>query len=142
MEAPAPPHLMADDPLVSFFWEGARAGELRIQRCQSCGTFIHLPRPICRVCLSFDLQPEAVSGRGTLYSFTITNRAFHPFFVSRLPYVVAVVELEEQPELRVVTNLVGLDGRRPEFDMPVQVSFEELAPGAVIPVFSPSGAGR
>jgi uncharacterized OB-fold protein len=129
------------DPQTEFFWEGVRAGELRILRCQSCGTYIHLPRPICRNCLSFDLAPEVVSGRGKVYSFTTTYRAFHPFFVDRLPYLVAVVELDEQKELRLVTNLVGLNGREPQFDEPVQVSFEELAPGYPLPVFAPIGAG-
>jgi hypothetical protein len=135
-----PPDI-GDDPQTAFFWEGTRAGELRIQRCQACGTYIHLPRPVCRNCLSFDLAPEVVSGKGTVYSFTTTQRAFHPFFADRLPYVVAVVELAEQKELRLVTNLVGLNGRSPEFGMPVEVGFEELAPGYVIPVFSPAGAG-
>lgn len=138
METVNPPPLV-DDPLSAFFWEGTRQGELRIQRCQACGTFIHLPRPVCRHCLSFDLAPAVVSGRGTVHSFTITHRAFHPFFVDRLPYVLAVVELVEQKGLRMVTNLVGLDGREPEFDAPVEVGFSELAPGLVIPVFTPAG---
>lgn len=137
-ETISPPDI-GQDPQTAFFWEGARAGELRIMRCQNCGYYIHLPRPVCRNCLSFDVAPEAVSGRGTLYSFTITHRAFHPFFADRLPYVVAVVELEEQRDLRFVTNLVGLDNRSPVFGEPVQVGFEELAPGYVIPVFSPVG---
>jgi uncharacterized OB-fold protein len=128
------------DPQTEFFWEGARAGELRIQRCQNCKTYIHLPRPVCRVCHSFDLAPEKVSGRGTVYSFTITQRAFHPFYVDRLPYVVAIIELPEQKDLRLVTNLVNLNGQSPTFGMQVEVGFEELAPGYVIPVFSPVGA--
>jgi uncharacterized OB-fold protein len=142
-QAPTPPPL-PDDPLTNFFWEGARNGQLLIQRCQSCGTYIHMPRPICRNCHSVDLAPEPVSGRGTLYSWTQTFKAFHPFFVDRVPYVLATVTLPEQEGLQVMSNLVGIDQARVESDarigMPVAVDFEELAPGYVIPVFRPAGA--
>src|SRR5439155_607073 len=78
-----------------------------IQRCSACGTYIHLPRPVCRACRSFDLAPTEVSGRGTVYSFTETYKAFHPFFVDRVPFLLATVELEEQTGLMLLSNLVG-----------------------------------
>ncbi len=98
MERPSPPPIEIDST-TAFFWEGTRAGELRILRCQSCGMYIHLPRPICRRCHSFDLAPNRVSGRGTLYSFTQTFKAFHPYFVDQVPYLLATVTLAEQPGL-------------------------------------------
>jgi len=74
----------------------------------------------------------------TVYSFTETRKAFHPFFVDRIPYLVVVVELEEQPGLRVVSNLVGVAEPDVRFGMPVTVGFEQLAPDLTIPVFSPA----
>jgi uncharacterized OB-fold protein len=98
-----------------------------------------MPRPVCRNCQSFELAGERVSGRGTLYSWTQTFKAFHPFFVDRVPYVVATVTLAEQPGLQFMANLVGVDADRVDeqarIGMPVEVDFEELAEGYVVPVF-------
>jgi uncharacterized OB-fold protein len=132
------PPIPVPDRYTGFFWQGASDRKLLILRCQKCGTYIHLPRPVCRVCQSFDLSPEEVSGRGTLYSYTITYKAFHPFFVDRVPYVIAVVDLAEQAGLRLVSNLVGVDQAAIEFGMPLQVDFEELDPDLTIPVFRPA----
>jgi uncharacterized OB-fold protein len=139
MQQPAPPTPVSD-PLSDFFWDGARQGRLLIQRCQRCGTYIHLPRPVCRSCRSFDLAPEEVSGRGTVYSFTETHKAFHPFFVDRVPYLLASVELEEQVGLRLLTNLVGVAEPDARIGMDVQVEFEWLSPEVAIPVFRPTAA--
>jgi uncharacterized protein len=125
-------------PLTAFFWDGARRGELWIQRCRACGTFIHLPRPVCRNCRSFDLAGERVSGRATLYTYTVTMKAFHPFFVDRLPYVVATVELAEQPGLMLLTNLVDVAEADIRIGMDLEVGFEALSPALTIPVFRPA----
>jgi uncharacterized protein len=142
LQAGPPP--VSPDPLADFFWAGAREGRLMIQRCQACGTYIHLPRPVCRSCRSFDLAPAQVSGRGTVYTFTETHRPFHPFFVDRVPYLLAAVELEEQAGLRVLSNLVGLDDSdvpgEARIGMTVEVDFERLSDELVIPVFRPAGA--
>ncbi|MFM2070488.1 MAG: hypothetical protein RLZZ623_751 [Actinomycetota bacterium] len=135
MDHPLPPAL-PDDPLTAFFWAAARNRELWIQRCQSCGTYIHLPRPVCRNCQSFDLAGERVSGRGTLYSVTETFKAFHPFFVDRVPYLLATVTLVEQEGLQFLTTLIA--GPDVRIGMDVEVDFQELAPGYVIPVFRPT----
>ena len=137
----ARPPAIPNDPLTTNFWQGARHGELWIQRCRSCGTYIHLPRPVCRNCQSFDVAGERVSGRGTLYSFTQTFKAFHPFFVDRVPYIIATVTLAEQEGLQFLTNLVGIDETEARMGMDVEVDFEELAQGYVIPVFKPLTAG-
>ncbi len=141
MSTPPP---LQDDPLTNFFWEAARSHELHIQRCQVCGTYIHMPRPICRNCHSFDLTGERVSGQATLYSYTQTFKAFHPYFVDRVPYVVATVTLPEQDGLQLMTNLVGINQERLDetvrIGMPLEVDFEELADGYVIPVFKPAVA--
>jgi uncharacterized protein len=137
MEHPTPP-LPPRGGIASFFWAGAREGRLLIQRCQRCGTFIHLPRPVCRACRSFDLAPAQVSGRGTVYSFTETHRAFHSFFVDRVPYLLATVELGEQRGLMLLSNLVGVTEPDVRIGMDVLVDFEELSPELTIPVFRPA----
>jgi uncharacterized OB-fold protein len=136
MQAPTPP-LPVTNELTEPFWAGARRGELVIQRCRNCGLFVHLPRPVCRRCQSFDLGHERVSGLGSVYSFTETHKAFHPFFVDRVPYLVAAIELDEQLGLRLLTNLVRVAEPDVRFGMPVQVAFEALAPELTIPVFAP-----
>ncbi len=138
MNTAAPPGV-PDDPLTNFFWEGARAGELRIQRCQACGTYIHLPRPVCRNCRGFDLAGEPVSGMATLYSYTVTHKPFHPFYVDRVPYTVATVELAEQAGLQLLTRLVDIDDDRIEIGMALQVTFEQLSADLTIAVFTAAG---
>lgn len=136
---PAPP----DDQLTSFFWEAARRHELHIQRCQACGTYVHMPRPICRNCQSFDLAGERVSGRGTLYSWTQTFKPFHPYFVDKVPYVIATITLNEQDGLQFMSNLVGIDqanvDEEARMGMEVEVDFQDLGGDYVIPVFKPLG---
>ena len=138
--ATALPPGLPNDPLPTFFWEGARKHELHIQRCQSCGTYIHLPRPVCRNCQSFDLRGEKVSGLGTLYSYTETFKPFHPFFVDRSPYILATIALNEQPVLHLLSNLVDIQNADIKIGMPVQVTFEELDTNYVIPVFTAVGS--
>jgi uncharacterized OB-fold protein len=135
-----PPPTVNPSELTAPFWDAVRAGALAIQRCQGCQTYIHLPRPVCRVCGSFDLRFEPVSGRGVLYSFTSTHKAFHPFFADRVPYLLATVELEEQPGLMFLTNLVGVDYEGARIGMSVAVEFSALTPELVLPVFRPTGA--
>jgi uncharacterized OB-fold protein len=137
---PASPPPIPDDSTTNFFWQAARRHELHIQRCRACGTFIHMPRPVCRGCGSFDLGPERVSGRATLYSWTRTFKAFHPYFVDKLPYVVATVTLAEQEGLQLQTNLVDVDDADVAIGMALEVDFRELAPGYVLPVFRPAAA--
>ena len=129
-----------DDPMTTFFYEAAKVRELHILRCQSCGTYIHLPRPICRNCQSFDLKGEAVSGKATLYTYTVATKPFHPFFVDRVPYIVATVELSEQPKLHLITNLVGIAEADVKIGMALELDFEVLSDELTIPVFRAAGA--
>lgn len=135
-EAPAaePPRPGAD-PLTAFFWEGCREGKLLILRCRACGHYIHPPRPVCSACLSTDLAPSEVSGRGTLYSWTVAHQAFHPWFLDKFPYVLATVTLVEQTGLQMVTNVIDCDEEDLRADAPVEVAFREVAPDLVLPQF-------
>jgi hypothetical protein len=135
------PVLPAPDPLTDFFWAAARQEQLMILRCQVCGFYVHWPRPICPRCHSFALQPAQVSGRGRLYSYTVGVQAFHPWFEARLPYILAVVELEEQPNLKLVSNLVNCPEPEVRMEMPLAVTFEWITPEFSLPMFEPAEAG-
>jgi uncharacterized OB-fold protein len=106
------------------FWAGLRRHQLLILRCDGCRTFVHPPQASCPRCLSLNLAPEAVSGRGTVYSFTVVNREFAPGITP--PYVAALVDLEEQDGLRLVTNLVNLAIGEARIGMPVRVVFFDV----------------
>jgi uncharacterized OB-fold protein len=123
------------DALTAFFWEGAREHKLLIQRCQQCGYYTHPPRDVCRNCLSTELAPSQVSGKGRLYSYTVAHQAFHPAFVDRVPYIVATITLDEQPGLQVLSNVVGCDEDELTMDMPVEVTFEKMDADVVLPMF-------
>lgn len=131
------PPVPAPDPLATFFWEATAERRLDILRCDRCGHYIHYPRPICDRCLGQSSTPATVSGRGTLYSYTEVVQAFHPYYVDKLPYLLAVVELEEEAGLKVTTNLVGVGDLPFRCGIPVEVTFDELAPGFVLPLFRP-----
>jgi uncharacterized OB-fold protein len=114
------------------FWTGGRDGELLIIRCTSCGYLIHPPTPRCPHCLTDAVEPQAVSGRGTVYSYTINRQAWVPGL--EVPFVIAMVELDEQPGLRLMTNIVDCPTEEVEIGMPVEVAFVERGE-AFIPVF-------
>ena len=125
----------AHNALTAFFWEGAREHKLLIQRCQACGFYNHPPRDVCRNCLSTELAPSRVSGKGRLYSYTVAQQAFHPAFVDRVPYIVATITLDEQPGLQILSNMVGCDEDELTMDMPVEVTFEAVDGDVVLPMF-------
>jgi len=132
-----PPPVPVPDPLTQFFWDAAAEGKLMIQRCNDCGQHIHPPRPICRKCLSTDLAPVEVSGRATLYAWTVAEQAFHPYFADKLPYVYATVELHEQ-RTKLITNIVDCSIDDLRADMPVEVVFEPLTDTVTLPKFRPT----
>jgi uncharacterized OB-fold protein len=131
---PLPPIPEQDDS-TAFFWEGARNSQLLMLRCDACGRHIHPPRPVCRHCLSGALSPAVMSGRGSVYSFTVARQAFHPWFADRLPYVIAVIELIEEPGLRMVSNVVGCEIEAINIGADVEVVFEPIAPNVTLPLF-------
>jgi uncharacterized OB-fold protein len=119
------------------FWTGGAERRLMISRCGTCGFLTHPPVPRCPACLSEDIAPSPVSGRGRVYSFTINRQQWNPEI--DVPYVIAVVALEEQPSVRLLTNVVGCAVEEVAIGMPVEVDF--VARGEVhIPVFRPAGA--
>ncbi|MBI1885228.1 MAG: Zn-ribbon domain-containing OB-fold protein [Chloroflexi bacterium] len=120
------------------FWEGARAGELRIQRCRDCRQHVFYPRSMCPLCLSERLEWVTASGRGKVYSYTVIRRAMHPGFQADLPYVLAIVELEEGP--RLTTNIMAAEPEDVSIDMAVEAVFEDVTPEVTLVKFRPSEA--
>jgi len=117
------------------FWDGCRHHELRLQRCDACGTVRHHPRPACPQCASFDYGWVRASGRGTLYTFTIVHGPTLPAFQSRTPYNVAVVQLDEGPFM--VSTIVGCRAEELRIGMPVEVVFEDVDETLSLPRFKP-----
>jgi uncharacterized OB-fold protein len=117
------------------FWDGCRRGELLVQRCSHCGRLRYPAAVVCPGCLSRDCAWDAVSGRGKVFSFVVFHRAYHPAWEGRVPYNVALIELDEGPIM--LSNVVGIDNAKLAVGVPVQIAFESVDESLVIPVFKP-----
>ncbi len=120
---------------TAAFWQGGESGELNIFWCSACSRYFHPPAPVCPDCLGFEVAPVPVSGRGKVVTFTINMQAWTEELAE--PYVVAIVELEEQAGLRFLTNIVGGSPEDVFIDMKVRVAFEQVE-DVWIPVFERS----
>ena len=118
-----------------FFWTSGADGLLRFQECESCDALIHPPQPVCRYCRGHRLRIRAVSGRATLIGFTVSRRFTVPGLPT--PYVVAQVAIEEDPRVRLTTNVVDGDPDRLELGMPMEVVFEHVE-DVWLPQFRPA----
>ena len=118
------------------YWEGCKAHELRIQRCAACGQHQFYPRLYCAQCFSDRVEWVKASGRGKVATFTIVRRPVSPAFADDVPYVVALVTLEEGPTM--MTNIVGIAPERVEIGMPVMVTFDDWSEEIAIAKFKPA----
>ncbi len=128
-----------EDPLVAEFWEHCSRGELRFQRCSECGSWRHLPRFACAECGSDRWTWELSSGRGRIHSWTITHQPLLRDFPEPVPYAVVVVEMDEG--VRIVSGLRSLAPSALELELPVEVLFETVAEGVRFPFFAPRSTG-
>lgn len=119
---PAPGQTVETQP----FWEAANRGQLLLAKCRACGEGHYYPRRRCPHCFSEEVQWEAASGRGTIYSFSVVHH-------KEAPYVAAYVTLDEG--LSVFTNIVDSDPQRVVIGAPVQLAFEASRTGQMVPVF-------
>ncbi|GBC69161.1 hypothetical protein HRbin01_00854 [archaeon HR01] len=124
--------------LTRPLWEGAKRGELLLQRCRRCGKHQWYPRPSCHKCGSLDLEWVKSSGMGTVYSFTVIRRVVGnaPEFSSDIPFVVAEIDLDEG--VRVYSNVVGVKPEEVSVGMRVRVFFEEAGPEISLFKFRPA----
>ena len=127
-------------PETKRFWDGCKKHELWLPFCHDCQTFYWYPRDFCPSCFSWDTEWRRASGRGTVYTFAIQYRAWHPGFADDIPYVTALIDLEEGP--RLYANLVGIepDPKHVRCDMPVEVVFEDISDEISLPKFQPAKA--
>ena len=125
------------------FWAGAARGQLMITRCETCGRYVWYPEPPCRNCGGTRLTWTEVSGRGTLFSWSVVHHAWIPQFAAQVPFVTGLVALDEDPAVRVVSYIVDCVPGELRFDMPVRVVFRPLRYSGVnreviAPMFTPA----
>jgi uncharacterized OB-fold protein len=132
---PAPPATELTEP----FWAGGLSGELRLQQCANCGHIRYPISTICPVCWSADCDWTPLSGRGTVQSHIVFERAYHEAWAGQVPYVVALIELDEGPVL--VSNVVGVQPSAVRVGQPVTVTFARRSAAAALPQFTPVDGG-
>jgi uncharacterized protein len=135
VESAAPRILPPLTDLNRPFWSGGATGDLMIQRCADCRRWTHPESAGCPTC-GGALAHEPVAGTGRIFTFTVNHQPFHPDVPP--PYVIAIVELDDQPELRIATNIVHCDPATLECGTPVQVVFERHGE-VFVPLFEPVG---
>lgn len=129
-----------DDPLDAPYWEAARRGELVVQACRACGKRRFPPRPMCPACQSFDHEWQRMSGAGRVWSFVVPHPPLLPAFAKIAPYNVIVVELADDPSIRMVGNLVKsvageineVDSTTIKIGAAVRVVFQPIADDVVL----------
>lgn len=123
------------------FWDGCARGELLLQRCSQCGAYRHPPSSVCPECLSDACTWETASGLGSVYTYSIVRQALGKDWEGRVPYVVAVIELDEGP--KILSDVVNVAPEEVTIDMPVVVVFDRIDEANVLPLFEPRAkAGR
>lgn len=123
------------NPWAKPFWEAARENRLIIQKCADCSQHVFYPRMLCPQCFSKNLQWVEASGRGTIYSYTVVMNNSPSVFIKDIPYVVALIKLEEG--VQMLSNIVECDSEEVRCDMPVEVTFEKLNEDFTLPKFRP-----
>jgi len=118
------------------FWEACQRHELYVQQCRACGARRYYPRALCPTCLSGDTDWALSSGRGTVYTYTVTYQNQAAGFRDALPYVLAYVELDDG--MRLLTNIVDCAPDAVRIGMPVEVVFDDVTPEVTLPKFKPA----
>ncbi|RIK39024.1 MAG: hypothetical protein DCC58_15895 [Chloroflexi bacterium] len=135
-----PRPLPVPDPTTLPYWESVKAHAMRIQRCNDTGKFFFYPRGVSPFTLSKNISWEPVSGSGTLYTYTIVHRHYHPGFASEIPYVVALVELDEG--VRIMADLVDVepDPQKIKIGSRVEVVYDDVTEEVTLPRFRLAGS--
>jgi hypothetical protein len=115
------------------FWDACRRRELRFQRCTACRRFRHPPLPGCPDCGATTHEWIRVAGRGRVFSYTIAHHAAVPSLASDVPYNVVVVEFDDAPGARLVTNVVGAPPEAVRIGLTVELSWDAVSPDVILP---------
>lgn len=129
-------NLPTPDPETQPYWDAAKEGRLLIRRCNACKRAYFYPRDFCPHCWSEDVSWEEASGRATLYTWSVVRRNDLPPWGERVPYVAAVVDLEEGP--RMMTNVEGAELTELSIGMPLVVEFRPETDDITAPIFRPA----
>ena len=124
------------EPGTQPFWDALRQHRLIYQACHGCNTTFAPYQPVCPACWSEDLEDRESTGRGRIYTFSVVHRAPTPAFRPDLPYVVAIVQLDEG--FYLTTNIVDCPVQDVRIDLPVQVEFVDATAEITLPKFRPS----
>lgn len=125
-------------PAGEPFWQATREQHLELPWCTTCDRAIWYPRLTCPDCLGTDIEWRAASGRGTVYAASVQHRPAHPRLADRVPYAVALVDLDEG--VRMMSEVVGTDPESVAPGLQVSVEWEAMSDGRNLPVFSPREA--
>lgn len=131
--------LPSPSPEAQRYWDGCKKHELWIPYCRPCARSYWYPRDFCPRCGSRDVEWRQASGKGRLYTYAIQYRAFHPGWNDEVPYVTALIELEEG--VRIFSNLIGIeaDPKVIRCEMAVEVVFEDVTAEITLPKWRPVG---
>ncbi len=128
------------DNASQTFWENARKHRLVLQRCTDCGAQQFFPQSYCRKCLSENIEWFEACGKGSVYSFTIIHRPPSHTFEEDVPYIVAIIQLDEG--LRMMSNIVEVKPEDVHVNMPVEVTFDDISSTVSLPKFRPTGRNQ
>ena len=137
MSQPLPTPAPVVNAETQRFWDATAQGRLELPRCDGCQFVIWYPRALCPRCHRTDVTWVELSGRGEVYSFTVTRRG-QGRWTDVTPYVLAYVELAEGP--RILTNVVECDPDDVRIGLPVEVAFADTGEGNALPRFRPRSA--
>lgn len=118
------------------YWESAHEHALKLQRCADCGELRFYPSLSCHFCNSLEFEWVPISGKGSVFTYTVVYRGPGAPFADLLPLVVAMVTLEEGPTM--MSNVVNVDPEAVEIGMPVQLAYEDVDERITLPVFEPA----
>ena len=129
-----PTRFISPGPHSEFYWTSGADGHLRVMGCDDCGRLHHPPTPVCPYCRGRAVEPKVVSGKGTVAAFTICHKQFMPD--PQVPFAFGFIEIDEDPTIRLSSNIVGCELDAIGIGMRVQVTFEENGEWHV-PLFEP-----
>jgi uncharacterized protein len=130
--------LPTPSPETQRFWDGCKAHELWLPHCKAEGRFYWYPRDFCPHCGSRDVEWRRSEGKGRLYTYAIHYRAFHPGWANEVPYVTALIDLDEG--VRIFSNLIGVepDPKAIRCEMPVELVWDDVTPQVTLPKWRPA----
>ena len=122
------------------YWDAADRHELMIQKCESCQHYSHPPGPACAKCGSTELSWENLGSEvnGTVYSFIVSYRPFLPGFQDDLPLVIAVVELEKAPQVKLIANVLNCNAEEVKIGMNVKMTWQDITEERALPQWIPA----